>query len=71
MKIKQDSSCTFCKTFEKNICHLFFDCEQVRDLWNNIEIWIFEKKPSKTVIITIKDVLFEKLSKTCILLTKL
>lgn len=43
MHINQNSNCTFCKTNEESISHLFFECEQVRELWNNLEIWIYEK----------------------------
>lgn len=61
MNITNNSNCTFCKSFEENLCHLFFDCQQVRDIWNKLETWIFETT-GKVITIGIKDVIFGILS---------
>lgn len=35
-KIKQTNECTFCKTSEGNIFHIFWECSHIRTFWNNL-----------------------------------
>ena len=43
MKITQDSKCRICEDQEETIMHLFTECLQVVDFWNQIEVWIQTK----------------------------
>lgn len=43
--IKDDKRCTFCKSFDENIIHLFYECEHVKDFWQSVISLIKNKCP--------------------------
>ena len=43
VKVKKDSKCSFCHSFDETIEHLFSECEEVNQLWSNVEGWISNK----------------------------
>ena len=43
VKISNDSMCSFCNNVPESLLHLYFQCPLVEDLWNNIQIWIYNK----------------------------
>ena len=36
INIKQDPSCSFCRSHHENLIHLFWDCEEVAAFWENV-----------------------------------
>lgn len=62
IKLKSSSLCTFCKTYEEDLCHLFFDCPYVRTIWSNIEEWI-SNKVKITHNVTVRDAILGKYGK--------
>lgn len=42
-KLEQVATCTFCRKTEETICHLFIDCEIVKDFWKALETIIGTK----------------------------
>ena len=43
IKIIQSPLCSFCKNEEETLLHLFIGCDLVNDIWNQLEMWIYEK----------------------------
>ena len=43
MKISSNSLCRLCKEHEETLIHLFCTCDFSKDLWRNIQTWIFNK----------------------------
>ena len=43
MKITNTSLCSFCGNQNETIQHLFYDCDRISELWENIRIWIRQK----------------------------
>ena len=41
--IKQDSLCTFCKSHNETLLHLFWCCEQVQTFWTDLTQWLKRK----------------------------
>ena len=46
VKINMNSACSFCKTHDETLEHLFCKCREVIQLWNNIQQWINNKSSS-------------------------
>ena len=42
MKIKESPNCNFCNDHEDSNEHMLLECENVKDLWLNVENWISE-----------------------------
>ena len=51
LKIKTDSTCSFCAQYGEDIEHLFFKCQEVMELWNNIQQWL-SNKIGENIILT-------------------
>ena len=56
MSIIDNPSCSFCNQQSEDLPHLFFECEQVLQLWNTLYNWIFTRTgirfvPTKLAII--------------------
>ena len=56
-KIKDNPQCSFCKSDEESIEHLFFYCPYISSLWKDIENWINSKCDSSYKF-TLIDTLF-------------
>ena len=37
---KSDGCCVVCKKADESTCHMFYDCENIVEFWNNLEIFI-------------------------------
>ena len=42
-KMLGDNLCTFCKTEAENIVHLFWECKEVIQFWENVKEWCANK----------------------------
>ena len=40
IRIIDDNKCCFCKTHVEDLLHLFFNCEHVRNLWDELKAWL-------------------------------
>jgi hypothetical protein len=40
---EQSPKCTFCNTEEETLSHLFFDCNKIITLWEELKTWILQK----------------------------
>ena len=38
--ISDSNMCTFCDSEEETICHLFYDCKYVKELWQKLFHWL-------------------------------
>ena len=36
----KSNTCTFCSTEPETLQHLFYDCQIVKNLWEEVQIWI-------------------------------
>ena len=43
LKISQDNYCSFCKTEEETITHIFCHCKCIGRIWSWLERWLFDK----------------------------
>lgn len=57
IKIKTDSSCTFCKNYPETLEHLFWNCGIISEFWEKIETWINENS-DYIVAIVMYNVIF-------------
>ena len=42
VKIKDSSACSFCKSEEESLQHLFIECKYVKPIWNDLQIFMNE-----------------------------
>ena len=76
-KIFQNDNCTFCKSLPENICHLFYLCNIVKQLWKRLSEWLLPELDVSNIF-NLKYILFGydadhreiDLINTLILLTK-
>ena len=57
MKILQSPMCTFCKSYDESIYHLFCECEIVQDYWSDVENLILQKT-GRIIPFTSKNIIF-------------
>ena len=43
IKIISSPICSFCKTEEETLLHLFISCDFVNNIWEQLEMWIYDK----------------------------
>ena len=59
-KMRQDNLCTFCGKDKETYVHLFIMCEKVRDLWINLECFMY-KLNDEDIVFNQKNVILNKL----------
>ena len=57
MKILQSPLCTFCKSFDESIFHIFCECDIIQDYWNEVESLILQKT-GRIIPFTSKNIIF-------------
>ena len=40
MRIKTDASCHWCSCKDQRMLHLFWECDIVHDIWEQLSLWI-------------------------------
>ena len=57
--IKQDSLCSFCKLHPETLSHIFWNCDTVKNFWNNLTDWLTNNfSHIVTLNFTLEDILF-------------
>ena len=57
IKLKNDSSCTFCRNKTETLQHLFLECTYTKILWNEFETYI-SSRIQEPIQLTLPDKLF-------------
>ena len=57
MNIRNNALCSFCKIHQETIIHLFFECENIINLWRRLELW-FNENNSIILHFNLLNVLF-------------
>ena len=64
IRIADNPNCSFCKTEVESLKHLFYDCTKVREIWNNLHIWLTIHATSDfTFDLVAEDILLGKVGK--------
>ena len=60
MKLTNSPLCNFCNEEEDTFLHAFFECEHVKEFWNNVRDWV-NQNTDNDIHLSKSDIIFGKL----------